>query len=426
MTKHTTKDFFVYFMATLIVAAGGFGLYDDVAVSAGGLSPDQGSQSKLAALPEPFAGVSQLRLVLMGADDRPGEVGRSDTLMVLWLNPTLKRGAIMSIPRDTRCEIPGHGSTKINHSYAYGGPKLTLRTVQLLLGTPIDGYIKVNFEGFVKAVDTLGGVDLLVRDIEGEGRGMNYDDSWGNLHIHLTPGMHHMDGYTAMGFCRYRKSNYGGLGDGDEGRAERQQQFLRAILEQKLRVTNLPALLRAGGQIMDCVDTSLSWRECADLGRLLKEMTSADIKSVTLPVAAAPSGGVYYSEIIPDAFSRMMDDIDDHLAGRPVAVRVVLLKDGTERPGLATGAGRLLAEAGFKVTATQPTTKTVASTKVLYPEGQKDMATAAAMALGAGETEELDEEPEGTIPSLQVILGQDYRLPSSQGRNDAGLTPEGN
>lgn len=425
MTKHTTKDFLVYLLATLIVAAGGFGVYDDVAVSAGGLSAHDSGQSKLAALPPPFTGVSRLRLVLMGADDREGEVGRSDTLMVLWLNPSQRRGAIMSIPRDLRCDIPGHGSTKINHSYAYGGPKLTVQTVQLLLGVPMDGYIKVNFEGFVKAVDTLGGVDLLVRDIEGRGRGMNYDDNWGNLHVHLTPGMHHMDGVTAMGFCRYRKSNYGGLGDGDLGRAERQQQFLRAILEQKLRVTNLPALLRASSEVMGCLDTSLSWRECADLVRLLKELSSTDVKTVTLPVTDAMEGGIYYSHLIQDEFSRMLDDIDDHLSGQPVALRTVVVKDGTRQTGMTAEATKLLTEAGFTVVAAQPTTKTVAATKVLYPAGQKDMATAAALALGAGEAEELREEPHETATNLQVILGEDYRPPRNQGRNDTGLTTEG-
>jgi len=425
MTQHTGKDFLIYFVATLIVAAGGFGIYDDVAVSAGGLSPNSAGQSRLAELPPPFAGVSRLRLVLMGADDREHEGGRSDTLMVLWLNPAQKRGAIMSIPRDLRADIPGHGSTKINAAYAYGGPKLTVTTVEQLLGQQMDGYIKVNFEGFVKAVDVLGGVDLLVRDIEGQGRGMNYDDNWGNLHVHLTPGMHHMDGYTAMGFCRYRKSNIHGLGDGDGGRAERQQQFLRAILEQKLRVTNLPALMRAGGEIMKCVDTSLSWRECADLARLLKELNSTDIKSAVIPVTDAMEGGVYYSHLIPDAFTRLVDDIDDHLSGQPVALRAVLVKDGTQQAGVAAEAEKLLTDAGFTVAATQPTTKTVEATKVLYPAGQKDMATAAALALGAGEPEELRETTGEVATTLQVILGQDYRLPSGQGRNDAGLTPQG-
>jgi LCP family protein required for cell wall assembly len=425
MNKHTTRDFLIYFIATLIVVAGGFGIYDDVAVSAGGLSADDSSQSKLASLPPPFAGVSRLRLVMLGADDRPGEVGRSDTLMVLWLNPGQNRGAIMSIPRDLRADIPGHGSSKINHSYAYGGAKLTVETVQLLLGVPMDGYLKINFEGFVKAVDVLGGVDLLVPDIEGRGRGMNYDDNWGHLHVHLTPGMHHMDGETAMGFCRYRKSNYSGLGDGDLGRAERQQQFLRAILEQKLRVTNLPALMRASSEIMGCLDTSLSWRECADLARLLKGMTSTDIKTVTIPVTDAMSGGIYYSHLVQDDFNRMLDDIDDHLSGQPITLRTVVLKDGTQQAGVAAAAAKLLTEAGFTVVTSQSTTKTVAATKVLYPAGQKDMATAAALALGAGEAEELREEPQETAPNLQVILGEDYQPPRSRGRNDTGLTTEG-
>jgi LCP family protein required for cell wall assembly len=137
--------------------------------------------------------------VLMGADerqnDRQNEKGRSDTLIVMWVNPQTKRAAMMSIPRDLRVSIPGRGLDKVNAAYAYGGPRLTIKTVEQLLQTTTDGYVKVDFEGFVRAVDALGGVDLMVPDVEGGGRGMNYDDNWGNLHIHLRPGKHHLDGY---------------------------------------------------------------------------------------------------------------------------------------------------------------------------------------------------------------------------------------
>jgi len=427
VTNSSSKDFLVYFLATLVVVIGAFGIYDNVAVSAGGLGSQHGRGGTLGSLPEPFAGQTRLRIVLMGADDREHEGGRADTLMVLWLNPSTKRGAIMSIPRDLRADVPGHGSTKINAAYAYGGPKLTVMTVEQLLGQTMDGYLKVNFEGFVKAVDVMGGVDLLVRDIEGQGRGMNYDDNWGHLHVHLTPGLHHMSGYEAMGFCRYRKSNYGSLGDGDYGRAERQQQFIRAILEQKLKVTNLPALLKAGHEIMKCFDTSLSWRECADLVRLLKGMNSTDLKTVTIPVTDSMSGGIYYSSLIADAFSRLVASIDEHLDGATVAVRNVVLKDGTEQNGVAAAAEKLLTGAGFTVLTTQPTSKEVSATKVLYPVGQKDMAAAAALALGAGEPEELD-QPDQQAPeaqSLQVILGRDYRPATRTGRDDTGPTTEG-
>jgi len=416
----TLRNFLVYLLAGAVVAIGGVTVHDHTALAGTGTAEG----SVLEPLPPPFAGVQRLRIVLMGADDRE-ERGRSDTLMLLQLSPAQGRALILSIPRDLRAEIPGHGAQKINHAYHFGGAKLTRRTVEQLLGVPTDGVIKINIDGFVKAVDTLGGVDLLVRDVEGRGRGMNYDDNWGHLHVHLTPGMHHMDGMTAMGFCRYRKSNYGGLGDGDLGRAERQQQFLRAVLEQKLRVTNLPALMRASSEIMGCLDTSLSWRECADLARVLKGMASTDLKTVTIPVTDAMEGGIYYSHLLPDAFSRMLDDIDDHLSGQPVALRAVVVKDGTQQAGVAAAAAKLLTEAGFTIVTSQPTTKAVATTKVLYPAGQKDMATAAALALGAGEAEELGEEPPATAANLQVILGADYQPPPNRGRNDTGLTTEG-
>ncbi|MEN6641713.1 MAG: LCP family protein [Armatimonadia bacterium] len=401
------KDYLIYLLVSLIVASGAFGLYDDVAVSAGGLDQKK-DQKSLAALPEPFAGVERMHLVLMGADDRPGEPGRSDTLMVVWLNPEQKRAAIMSIPRDTRVDIPNHGSTKINHAYAYGGPKLTTMTVEQLLGVTTDGYVKVNFEGFVKAVDVLGGVDVVVQDVEGEGRGMNYDDNWGNLHVHLKPGPQHLDGYQVMGYCRYRKSNYHNLGDGDGGRAKRQQEFLRAIVQQKLKVSNLPALLSAGRTIMGCLDTNLSWRQCVDLMRLLKSMNTADIKTVTIPVVAAPSGGIYYSQIIDSAFREMLSEIDRHLDGQDTATCAVEVLNGSGVPGTAKKAADVLEAAGFEIAKVgDAPSGDYEATELTYSSEAESSATAAAEALGVGTAEAANGISVSTAP-LQVIVGKDF------------------
>ena len=401
------KDYLIYFFVSLIVASGAFGLYDDVAVSAGGLD-QKPNQKSLAALPEPFAGVERMHLVLIGADDRPGEPGRSDTLMVVWLNPEKKRAAIMSIPRDTRVDIPNHGSTKINHAYAYGGAELTTMTVERLLGVTTDGYVKVNFEGFVKAVDVLGGVDVVVPDIEGEGRGMNYDDNWGNLHVHLKPGPQHLDGYQVMGFCRYRKSNYHNLGDGDGGRAKRQQQFLRAIVQQKLKVSNLPALLSAGKTIMGCLDTNLSWRQCVDLMRLLKSTDTADIKTVTVPVVDASSGGVYYSGIIESAFREMLGEIDQHLDGLTSATCAVEVLNGSGVPGRAKKAADVLEAAGVEIAKVgDAPSADHDTTELKYSADAEAAVTAATEALGVGTAEASSETSVASAP-LQVIVGKDF------------------
>lgn len=407
------RDYLAYFLASLLVLAGLFGLYDDVAVSAGGNGDKASSQSTLSKLPEPFAGVTRMHLVLIGADERPHDVGRSDTLMVMWINPALKRAAIMSIPRDLKTAIPGHGTTKINAAFAYGGAKLTTATVEQLLGVTVDGYLKVNFAGFCTAVDTLGGADLMVPDVEGKGRGMNYDDNWGNLHVHLTPGVHHLNGYQAMGYCRYRKSNIHGLGDGDGGRAARQQQFIKAIVEQKLKVTNVAGLLRAGRELMSCVETNLTWRQCVDLARLLKEMNQKDIKTVTVPVSDGLEGGVWFSNLMETAFQDMLAQIDQHLDSNTSAVCDVEVVDGSGIPGMGKAAADALTKAGYKVTKTGVAPgHSYDATRIRYLSGNQSLAQAAVIALGAGKVEPAPIVDVSSLPNepLQIIVGKDYQL----------------
>ena len=134
-----------------------------------------------------------------------------------------------------------------------------------MLDQDIDYHVKVNFEGFVKVVDTLGGIDITVPDHEGPmtgGRhhGMHYDDNWGNLHISLEPGRQHLNGEQALGFVRYRKCKWGGA-ISDLERAANQQMFIRELVRQKLRVSQLHRLLRAGSQIMKYVKTDIGWLE---------------------------------------------------------------------------------------------------------------------------------------------------------------------
>ncbi|MBU0611239.1 MAG: LCP family protein, partial [Armatimonadetes bacterium] len=129
------RNFLIYLLAGAVVAIGGVALHDH-SVFAGTGNPEG---SVLQPMPPPFAGVERLRIVLVGADDRE-ERGRSDTLMLLQISPPTQRALMLSIPRDLRAEIPGHGEQKINHAYHFGGVKLTRRTVERLLGTPTEGY----------------------------------------------------------------------------------------------------------------------------------------------------------------------------------------------------------------------------------------------------------------------------------------------
>jgi len=411
-TMSAFRNFLIYVLAGAVVAIGGVTLHDHSALA--GTGTPEGSV--LETLPPPFAGVERLRIVMMGADDRE-ERGRSDTLMVLQLAPATDRATLLSIPRDLRAEIPGHGAQKINHAYHFGGVQLTRRTVEQLLDIPTDGYVKINIQGFVKAVDLLGGVDLEVEDVEGKGRGMNYDCPQDGLVIHLKPGYQHLTGYKAMGYVRYRLSNIPGKGGTDFDRAKRQQKLLKALIAQKLRVRKLPALYQAGRAIQRCVQTNLSWRELLDLARFMRELQPGALKSLTLPGNDARIGGVYYCVLDDDEYQRMMSEAERFLQGagqgdtEPTRVEVL---NGSGVTGAAAEAADKLKSEGFVVVRIgNAATAGRQQTTVLYRGDMQAEAQRLTTALGGGTIQEdvgAGEAPPGTA-QIQVTIGKDLAHP---------------
>jgi LCP family protein required for cell wall assembly len=402
------RNLLIYLLAGAVVAIGGVAVHDRSALAGTG-SPEG---SVLEPLPPPFAGVERLRIVLMGADDREAR-GRSDTLMLLQLNPAQGRALILSIPRDLRAQIPGHGVQKINHAYHFGGAKLTRQTVEQLLGVPTDGVIKINIDGFVKAVDILGGVDLEVEDMEGRGRGMNYDCPQDGLVIHLKPGYQHLTGYKAMGYVRYRLSNIPGKGGTDFDRAKRQQKLIKAMIAQKLRVTNLPALYRAGREVYGCVQTNLSWRELLDLARFMRELQPGALKTLTLPGDDARIGGVYYCVLNADEYQQMMAEAESFLrgsgAGDAEPTRVEVLNGSGVAGAAARTADKLKAQGFVVVRVGNAPTAEHEQTTVLYRGDMQAEAERVVKALGAG-TVQADsgagDAPPGTA-QVQVTIGRD-------------------
>lgn len=410
------RNLLIYVMAVSVLAVGAVARYERTPVPAP-------AGDVLQPLPPPFAGQDRVRIVMIGADDRE-ERGRSDTLMVLQINPANGRAALVSIPRDLRVDIPDHGMNKINHAYRYGGPKLTRRTVEELLAVPTDGYIKVNLQGFVKAVDTLGGVELDVEDQEGKGRGMNYDCPQDDLVIHLKPGRQHLNGYKAMGYVRYRKSNIPGAGGTDFDRAKRQQKFIKAMIAQKVRVSKLPALVKAGQQVIGCVRTSLTSRQVLDLARFIRGLKDGQMKSFTLPAGDSRHHGVYFAELNPAEFETMKGDIESFLSGAGTAVaegegteeasgpvRVEVL-NGSGKPGAAKAAADRLTAAGFSVVkiGNAPTIG-YTDNMVLYRGEMGEGAKRAAEIVGGGS---IEQDPSGPAPEgsaqVQVTVGTAFQM----------------
>ncbi len=267
--------------------------------------------------PSALADAGLVRILLLGVDERPDDRGRSDTIMVMMVNPKQRRVAILSVPRDLRVQIRGCGPDKINAAYAFGGTELSISTIEALLGQQIDGHVVMRLQDLERMIDALGGVELVVPDYEGDltrGRhhGMHYTDNWGKLEIALEPGRQQLNGEQAVGFARYRHSRYGGALS-DLGRIENQQTLLAALLDQKLRGLGRAQLLDVVGTCLQYVETDMGWADAVALARVLPTLETGDVRFETVPATDASSGGIYYSSVVPDDFARRLQAIALHL-----------------------------------------------------------------------------------------------------------------
>jgi len=226
-----------------------------------------------------FPNQPAMNLMIIGRDrdydDRTDQVlksrARSDMLMVAHVDFAKNSISLLSIPRDTRAHIPGHGTTKINAAHQFGGPVLSEKVVQDTFGIASDKYIAMDFEGFEQAIDILGGVDLVVD------KKMDYDDNWGHLHIHLKPGFQHLNGKQAIGFVRFRHS------DSDLVRTRRQQTLI-AALKTKLRSPQALAQIGPMLQAIDThVDSDLSPAQEVALARFAHDTPRRQVSMDTLP-----------------------------------------------------------------------------------------------------------------------------------------------
>ncbi|HLO04158.1 MAG TPA: LCP family protein [Symbiobacteriaceae bacterium] len=199
--------------------------------------------------------------LVLGADKRPGDQGRADTMIVGSYDEANERLAMVSIPRDTYTYVKGHDFTKINHAFAYGGTRLTISTVQQLIGLPIDHYVLVNFQGFMKFIDALGGVDIDAEkrmyyvDAEDVGMGPR------GLVIDIKPGLQRMDGYDTLAYARFRKD-----AEGDRGRMRRQQQVIMAVMKELTQPSTFAKIPKLIPTVFNTIETDLTMAQMISYG----------------------------------------------------------------------------------------------------------------------------------------------------------------
>ncbi len=229
----------------------------------------------------------RITVLVMGIDRRPGEpfVSRTDTMMVLSVNPQTDQASILSIPRDLYAEIPGWGRDRINTAFVKGagvdgprgGAELAMQTVSYNLGIPIDYYLMIDFAAFIQAVDTLGGIDINVpvAIYDPEFPDMNY----GYDPLYIQAGQHHFDGQMALKYARTRHQ------DSDFGRAQRQQQVVLSMRDRVLSlganelILKLPLLYK---KIEDGIRTDLSLGEIVSLATIGATLPRENIRQAVL------------------------------------------------------------------------------------------------------------------------------------------------
>ncbi len=201
-----------------------------------------------------------INILLLGIDKRPGETdpARTDTMIVLHYNPKSHTLGMLSIPRDLWVQIPGDGENRINMAYPLGeikkypggGPALVKETVRRVIGYPIDYHVMINFNGFRRLIDLIGGIDV---DVPKPIDDPTYpSDNYGYDPLHIPAGHIHMNGELALKYARTRHQ------DSDIGRAHRQQQVILAIRDKVLRSRMLPSLIRRAPQIYQALGDSMS------------------------------------------------------------------------------------------------------------------------------------------------------------------------
>ncbi len=221
-------------------------------------------------------------VLILGVDKQSREdAGRSDTMILAFLDTKEKHVSLLSIPRDTYTQLPVHGKKdKINAAYAYGGAEAAVEAVNHLLGKDIEHYLVTDFQGFTGIVDILGGITVDVDEEVSKG-------------IDLPPGIQRLEGENALKYVRYR-----GYPMADIGRIQHQQTFLMAVADELMQPRNiwkLPLLVR---EMDNVVDSNLTTAELFELGLTFRSLGSGQMKAYLLPGSPQYINGISYW--IPD------------------------------------------------------------------------------------------------------------------------------
>lgn len=249
-------------------------------------SLDRGEKSELRDSSVKIAD-DPVSILILGVEEyaTEGENGRTDTIMLVTLNPYSKSMKMLSIPRDTRLEIVGKDrEDKINHAHVFGGTEMTIDTVEKFLDVPIDYFIKINFDGFIDIIDEIGGVTV---DVPFD---FSEDTTKKGEKAYFKKGPMHLTGEEALAYARMRKQDP----RGDFGRNDRQKQVLKASIDQALTMTTLFKVDKIADHIGDNIQTNLKPMEILALQQKYATIDTSLIDNLTIEGSDLYENRVYY------------------------------------------------------------------------------------------------------------------------------------
>jgi LCP family protein required for cell wall assembly len=356
-----------------------------------------------------------VNILVMGIDEVPeatpnsSEVfaGRTDTLLLVRVDAEAGTLNVMSIPRDTRVQIPGSGMDKINQANVLGGPELVAQTIGYNLGNlQVDRYVRINTTAFREMVDLVGGIEVNVPTR------MEYTDRTQGLYIDLYPGWQTLNGDQAEQFARFRQDS------GDIGRVQRQQMLLKALRERLTNPLVIPKLPQAIRVMQRYVDTNLTLEEMLAIANFGLEIESDQLQMVMLPGRFSTPDEFIASYWLPnwDASAAVMQNFfkadelglyADNSQGRYVTDLSIAVQNASDRPDQAAAVARYLRDNGFENVYTISDWSTpMARTEVVAQRGDVESARLVESLLGVGRA--ISESTGDLGSDITIRVGQDW------------------
>jgi LCP family protein required for cell wall assembly len=364
-------------------------------------------------------------ILLMGIDTRPSDnaPARSDSLILARIDPQQKRIAMISIPRDSRVDIPGHKTFKINSAMQLGGPSLAIQTVTQLTGVPISHFMAVDFNGFKDLVDAIGGVYVTVPEAINDRAAAN----WDRKAAHVPAGYQKLDGKHALTFVRARHQ----YADQDYSRMKNQQSFIKALGKQTLQIQNAFKINLIIEAALKNMTTDMNVQDILNLAADFSGMKPNGIETATMPSDPKYIGGVSYVIVNREKMDAMIKRFE---SGKPLdsekakaaqdatlnaaaggldpATVTLAVRNGVGKKGVANDAAAAMKGYGFQVKEIGNTAKPVyGQTLVIYKGSDPSKAATVKAKLGFGQLVAARGMYSFTTDVL-LVVGRDWVTPA--------------